>query len=194
MDELKQARRIEVSDDVRKGALTRFRNQVAEWGIAIPDTEPLVLDFGLEQFESVGLTESWIANEIDAGYCGKYLFVSDGQTCPMHHHRQKHETFFVVEGRVNVMHDGQEIELSKGHLLVVPPLVKHCFTGVGAALLLELSQPCLIDDNNFEDERIPIGGNYQGADPEFRALRRRVLPFAEAQGLMTDEDIFESFS
>ena len=29
---------------------------------------------------------------------------------------------------------------------------------------------------------------------KFRALRRRVLPFAEAQGLMTDEDIFESLS
>ncbi|RPI53663.1 MAG: ribbon-helix-helix protein, CopG family [Deltaproteobacteria bacterium] len=29
---------------------------------------------------------------------------------------------------------------------------------------------------------------------KFRALRRRVLPFAEAQGLMTDEDIFEALS
>ena len=26
----------------------------------------------------------------------------------------------------------------------------------------------------------------------FRQLRRRVLPFAEAQGLLTDEDVFES--
>lgn len=164
MDQLEQARRIEASDGVRKGALTRFRNQVAEWGIAIPETAPLVLDFGLNRFESVGLTESWIANEIDAGYCGKYLFVSDGQTCPTHQHRQKHETFFVVEGRVNVVYAGQEIELSKGQVLAVPPLVKHCFTGVGAALLLELSQPCLIADNYFDDERIPIGGNYQGTE------------------------------
>jgi predicted transcriptional regulator len=29
---------------------------------------------------------------------------------------------------------------------------------------------------------------------KFRALRRRVLPFAEAQGLMTDEDVFEALS
>lgn len=27
---------------------------------------------------------------------------------------------------------------------------------------------------------------------KFRSLRRRVLPFAEAQGLMTDEDVFEA--
>jgi Arc/MetJ-type ribon-helix-helix transcriptional regulator len=26
----------------------------------------------------------------------------------------------------------------------------------------------------------------------FRQLRKRVLPFAEAQGLLTDEDVFES--
>jgi predicted transcriptional regulator len=28
----------------------------------------------------------------------------------------------------------------------------------------------------------------------FRALRRRVLPFAEAQGLLTDEDVFRAIS
>ena len=27
---------------------------------------------------------------------------------------------------------------------------------------------------------------------QFRRLRRKVLPFAEAQGLLTDEEIFES--
>ncbi|HXV62138.1 MAG TPA: ribbon-helix-helix protein, CopG family [Vicinamibacteria bacterium] len=27
---------------------------------------------------------------------------------------------------------------------------------------------------------------------QFRQLRKKVLPFAEAQGLLTDEDIFES--
>ena len=29
---------------------------------------------------------------------------------------------------------------------------------------------------------------------KFRSLRRRVLPFAEAQGLVTDEDVFEALS
>jgi predicted transcriptional regulator len=28
----------------------------------------------------------------------------------------------------------------------------------------------------------------------FRELRRRTLPFAEAQGLLTDEDVFEAVS
>lgn len=29
---------------------------------------------------------------------------------------------------------------------------------------------------------------------KFRALRKKVLPFAEAQGLVTDEDIFKAVS
>jgi len=29
---------------------------------------------------------------------------------------------------------------------------------------------------------------------QFRAMRRKVLPFAEAQGLVTDEDVFKALS
>jgi len=32
------------------------------------------------------------------------------------------------------------------------------------------------------------------AAQKFRALRRRTLPFAEAQGYLTDEDVFEAIS
>ena len=32
------------------------------------------------------------------------------------------------------------------------------------------------------------------ATAKFRSLRRRVLPFAEAQGLVTDEDVFKALS
>ena len=29
---------------------------------------------------------------------------------------------------------------------------------------------------------------------QFRSLRRKILPFAEAQGLVTDEDVFQALS
>ena len=51
-----------------------------------------------------------------------------------------------------------------------------------------------------EDENKPVSDIVREslrryiAVTKFRALRRRVLPFAEAQGLMTDEDIFEALS
>lgn len=44
----------------------------------------------------------------------------------------------------------------------------HSFTGIGPALLLEVSTPCVISDNYFENTAIPIGGNY-------RSIRRAAL-------------------
>jgi len=146
--------------------LASFRHQVEEWGVALPSSEVMIWDFGLGQFEKFGVIESWIANEVEAGYCGKYLFVFDGQTCPMHGHREKHETFFVVKGRVSMTCAGKTCEMSPGDVLAVAPGEKHAFTGIGPSLLLELSTPCIVDDNHFEDTNIPIGGNHVGGQPD----------------------------
>ena len=127
-----------------------------------PPVAPLVLDFGLGRFDEIGLIEYWIANEMEAGYCGKYLFVFGGQTCPAHRHRRKHETFFVVKGAVRMDLDGAVRKLAEGDVLPVPAGGLHSFTGVGPALLLELSTPCEVDDNLFADAGMPIGGNYRG--------------------------------
>lgn len=50
----------------------------------------------------------------------------------------------------------------------------------------ELSKP--ISDIVRESIRRYVAVN------KFRALRKRVLPFAEAQGYLTDEDIFKGIS
>ena len=145
-----------------EAAVDAMRRQIAAWGLVMPAVEPLVFDFGLGDFDRIGEIESWIANELEAGYCGKFLFVADGQTCPTHHHREKHETFYVVRGRVRMLFDGTEREMETGDVLAVPPGMVHRFTGIGPALILEVSKPSVFDDNYFEDTRIPIGGNYKG--------------------------------
>ncbi len=161
MKELEKALNIAMHDPEAKRVIAAFRHQIESWGIALPPVQPLVLDFGLGNFSRTGLVECWIANEIEAGYCGKFLFVFDGQTCPAHSHRKKHETFFVAKGRVGMAVDGVLREMDEGELAAVPPGRVHSFTGIGPALLLELSTPCLIDDNYFENTAIPIGGNYR---------------------------------
>ena len=60
--------RLRIADEVKKDALRRFEAKMKEWGIAMPPAQPLVMDFGLEDFNKVGLIEYWIANEVDAGY------------------------------------------------------------------------------------------------------------------------------
>jgi mannose-6-phosphate isomerase-like protein (cupin superfamily) len=161
MNELEKGLEIAAPKAIQEGALPRFLNQIREWGIALPDVTPLVLDFGLADFDKVGLIEYWIANEMDAGYCAKYLFVFDGQSCPLHHHKTKHETFFVIRGELEVTYDGAQRRLKPGDVLPIEAERVHGFTGAGPALLLEVSKPCVIDDNYFEDKRIPIGGNYR---------------------------------
>jgi len=162
MDELRKALDIGLHGKEAEEALDAFHRQIRRWDLAMPRVEPLVLDFGLGDFERIGLIEYWIANEVEAGYCGKYLFVFDGQTCPNHYHREKHETFFIVKGRVRMNYDGSLTEMAPGDVLRVEQGKYHSFTGIGSALLLEVSKPCMVDDNYFENPEIPIGGNYRG--------------------------------
>ncbi len=156
--ELEKGLAISLQGEVRTREIMACQQQMAIWNMAMPPVEPLVSDFGLDDFTHTGLIEYWIANEMSAGYCGKYLFVFDGQSCPLHLHQVKHETFFIVHGKVKMSYAGNIRVLSPGDVLPVPPGIKHGFTGIGPALLLEVSTPCVIDDNYFADPRIKIGG------------------------------------
>jgi len=160
MEELDKALDICMRGPLADEALARCDAQLRTWGLAMPAVAPLVLDFGLGDFAKVGLIEYWIANEVAAGYCGKFLFLFDGQTCPKHHHREKHETFYIVKGRVRMDHAGGLREMGMGDVLPVACGQPHAFTGSGPALVLEVSKPCVVDDNYFADPNIPIGGNW----------------------------------
>ena len=149
---------LEIQGAERERELAALRAQIAAWGLAMPDVTPIPLHFGLGRFREVGETEFWIANEAELGYCGKFLFVFDGQTCPYHHHRVKHETFFVVKGAIRMKTGEEERVMREGDLLAMPPGTGHSFTGVGPALLLEVSMPSILQDNFFADKAIGEDG------------------------------------
>ena len=89
-----------------------------------------------------------MANEARARVLRQIVsFVFDGQTCPYHHHRMKHETFFHSSKVPLRMKVGEEERLMReGHLLAMPPGVGHSFTGVGppASYPVQLSTALLI--------------------------------------------------
>ena len=151
-------RELELSGVEREAALEECRKQIADWGLKMPDVEPLVLHFGLNDFRRTGEIEFCVANEEKAGYCGKFLFVLDGQTCPYHHHNVKHETFCVVKGKLKMVVNGEERIMQQGDTLAMPTGTKHAFTGLGNALLLEVSMPSSRNDNFFADKRIGENG------------------------------------
>jgi len=149
---------VELHGAEKAGYVAKCLTRIGQWGLAMPDVEPLALHFGLGRFEEVGEIEFWIANETDEGYCGKFLFVFDGQTCPYHHHAKKHETFYIVRGKVRMRIGDSEREMSEGDHLAMPPGMGHSFTGIGDALLLEVSSPSVLQDNFFEDKNIGDNG------------------------------------
>jgi len=160
MDELTKGLAISLQGREAQRHVRRFKKQLAAWRLTMPRVKPLVLDFGLGDFTKTGLIEYWVANEERAGYCGKYLFVFDGQTCPSHRHKTKHETFFIVQGKVRMRAGKRSWSMKPGDVFTVPRWAYHSFTGLGPALLLEVSTPCAISDNYFKNAAIPIGGGY----------------------------------
>jgi len=149
---------VELHGPEREEALAAIQQQLAAWGLTMPPVTPSPLHFGLNRFNEIGETEFWIANDPALGYCGKFLFVFDGQTCPFHHHRVKHETFFILKGTMRMKTDDEERLMREGALLAMPPGVGHSFTGVGPALVLEVSMPSTEGDNFFDDRAIGDNG------------------------------------
>lgn len=149
---------LELQGEQRTQAVERCLARIREWGLTMPAVTPLPFHFGLDDFYNTGEIEFWIANEEQLGYCGKFLFVFDGQTCPYHYHAKKHETFFVVKGRVRMKVDGEDKEFAEGDVLPMAAGTSHSFTGVGDALLLEVSTPCLLQDSFFENKAIGQAG------------------------------------
>ena len=112
------------------------------------------MHFGLNDFYRIGEIEFNINNDIEHGYCGKFIFMFKGQTCPMHYHKRKHETFFIVKGRIRMELGGRVFIMEQGDRTIVEPYTKHQFTALEDSLILESSMPDLIDDSIFEDQRI----------------------------------------
>ena len=134
--------------------LEKINHVIASWGLKLPEVPADALHFGYNDFSRIGETEFNINNNVEHGYCGKFMFLFAGQTCPMHHHRVKHETFFIVKGKVNMELSGREHILNQGDRLIVDQLAKHKFTALEDSLILESSKPDLVDDSIFEDQAI----------------------------------------
>ena len=46
--------------------------------------------------------ELWLANNEKEDYCGKILYIKPGMSTSLHFHKNKHETFYVLEGELDV--------------------------------------------------------------------------------------------
>jgi len=108
----------------------------------------------LHVVEKVWGRELWLQADggIADGYCGKVLEIAPGASGSKHWHREKHETWLVLDGAVRVEYDGgtgHRCEtLRQGAVLSLPPATWHRMTGLApsGARIMEVSTPHADDD------------------------------------------------
>lgn len=80
--------------------------------------------------------EIWLANNEHENYCGKILFIKKGYSTSMHFHAKKHESFYVLEGQLDMdIIDTEttkkyEISLSQGEVFSLDRFMPHMLKAV----------------------------------------------------------------
>ena len=89
--------------------------------------------------------EIWMANNEVNDYCGKILHIVQGHKFSMHFHRDKHETFYILKGKVllkTIKTEDTEIEeviLEEGDAYEINRLVPHQVEALEEADIIESS-------------------------------------------------------
>lgn len=104
--------------------------------------------------EKVWGYETWIVNNEE--YCGKFLHLNKNHRCSTHYHKLKHETFYLITGRVLLELDDEDaFVMEPGDVVEVPRGALHRFTGIEDSVIVEFSTQHFEDDsyrNNKSEE------------------------------------------
>jgi|TARA_R100000908_G_C3752256_1_gene146755 mannose-6-phosphate isomerase-like protein (cupin superfamily) len=82
-------------------------------------------------------SELWIANNKEHDYCGKILTINPGFSTSLHFHVNKHETFYVLEGELEVVTVDTDTTqkschfLSEGDVFEINPHIPHRLRATG---------------------------------------------------------------
>jgi len=95
--------------------------------------------------------EEWFAH--NKLYTGKILYINPGQKLSEQYHNMKHETIYVLEGKLKVENGNSEMIFEAGKSIVVSPKTIHRFCAVdGAVKLLEVSTSEVEDVMRLDDK------------------------------------------
>ena len=80
--------------------------------------------------------EIWLVNNMYENYCGKILFIKKGHGTSMHFHAKKHESFYILEGQLDIdIIDTEttkkyEVSLSQGEVFTLDRFMPHMLKAV----------------------------------------------------------------
>ncbi len=94
--------------------------------------------------------EVWIANEKE--YAGKILELKKGFHTSLHYHKSKKETMYVLEGKVRLKFEKNEVKLREGQSVVVNTNEIHRIIAETDVKIFEISTSQLDDVIRVEDD------------------------------------------
>jgi len=90
--------------------------------------------------------ELWIANS--ELYCGKILHVDKGCQLSYHFHKIKDETFFILDGMIKIIVEGEIKTMAPGQTIHLKPNTKHTVFALKTSDILEISTQHFEEDSN----------------------------------------------
>jgi mannose-6-phosphate isomerase-like protein (cupin superfamily) len=95
--------------------------------------------------------------EINENYVVKELFMKEGNSCSLQYHEKKHETFYLLKGKLKFyVGDNKDnlsvLYLEEGNHYTIEPFVIHRMEAVVDSLYLEASTNFLDDVIRLEDK------------------------------------------
>ena len=95
--------------------------------------------------------ETWFA--LNRRYCGKIIFIRKGRRLSLAYHKVKHETIYVLRGRLSLAVGRHTLRLGPGKACTIAPRVKHRFAAPhGPVTLAEVSTPEVWDVVRLKDD------------------------------------------
>lgn len=107
--------------------------------------------YGLRRFREYGAV---IVTCINRSYAKKLVIQLPRQKHPYHHHKQKEETFQLLDGDMEIVKNGERISLRPGDTFLVEPNAWHKFHTLDGAIVEEVSTTHFNNDSFYEDPEI----------------------------------------
>ena len=100
-------------------------------------------------------SEEWLVN--NELYCAKFLNLKKGFQCSLHYHKVKDETFYILEGTIELQVEGRYFKLLTGMERRIRPFEAHRFKALSQkAKMLEVSSHHDDEDSYRLEKSIPI--------------------------------------
>lgn len=103
---------------------------------------------GINNFASIGAV---FISVIQHDYCKFLVVMAKGQSYPVHYHRIKDESYFILHGQLDVKIEDEYSHLTKGEIINVPRRFTHSFSTDTGCVFEEVSTAYLNNDSVYED-------------------------------------------